>query len=344
MEKRDMNVLVYDVAAENGGAASILEYYYGLHSRDKNNHYYYVLSTYHLKSRKNITVIRVPFVKKSWLHRICFDYFGSRKMLKRFHIDRVLSLQNLHLPSFKGVQTIYVHNALPFCEYRFGLKEDPKMWVYQNIIGRMMYRSIKKADRVIVQTKWMKDAIRKKCRCGDKVEVSFPEVSIPEDVRYKGDSGTARFFYPANASGFKNHRVIIDACKDLMGSGDTDFEVLFTLNGSENGHIDALRREAEECGINVKWTGILPREEVFRLYETSILLFPSYIETVGLPIYEAMQVGSPIIVTNCRYAKDLTEGYAKRECFDYEDASRLAEIMRKHIRKKTDATVSGMIK
>ncbi len=327
-----MNVLVYDVAAESGGAVSILEYYYEMHSKDKKNHYYYVLSTYHLDKRDNITVIKVPFVKKSWFHRIWFDRVGSRKMLKRFRIDQVLSLQNLMLPSFKGKQTIYVHNALPFSEYRFGLREDPKMWVYQNIIGRMMFRSIKKADKVIVQTKWMKNVISRKCRCGDKVEVSFPEVSIPQGVAYRGDVGTARFFYPANESKFKNHRVIIDACKKLVSSGYTDFEVVFTLTGHENDHVSQLRREAEESGVHVMWKGLLPRDEVFRNYESSVLVFPSYIETVGLPIYEAMKVGCPIIVTNCRYAKAITKGYDNKASFDHDDADQLAEIMKKHIR------------
>lgn len=40
-----MNILVYDVAAESGGAAVVLERFYNKHKSDKNNHYYYLLST-----------------------------------------------------------------------------------------------------------------------------------------------------------------------------------------------------------------------------------------------------------------------------------------------------------
>lgn len=321
-----MNVLVYDVAAESGGAASILEYYYAIHAKEKQNQYYYILSTYHLENTDNITVINEPMVKRSWAHRLYFDYLGSKKILKRFQIDQVLSLQNLRLPAFKGSQIIYVHNALPFSEYRFGLFEDPKMWVYQNIIGRLMYRSIKRADKVIVQTEWMKEAIINKCRIIDKVEVSFPKVNIPDGIRYNKEKCKC-FFYPANESKFKNHKVIIEASRILIDSGYSDFEIIFTLTGDENDNISAIRHQAEEHRIKVNWVGILPRDEVFKWYAKSILIFPSYIETLGLPIYEAMQIGAPIIVTNCKYAQSISKGYFKKLSFDYNNANQLANIM-----------------
>ena len=321
-----MNVLVYDVAAESGGAASILEYYYAIHAKEKQNRYIYLLSTYHLEDTDNITVINEPSIKKSWAHRLYYDYVGSKKILKKYKIDQVLSLQNLRLPAFKGEQTIYVHNALPFCEYHFGIFEDSKMWIYQNIIGRLMYGSIKRADKVIVQTDWIKEAIIQKCKIKDKVEVSFPKVFIPEDVSYNGGTGKC-FFYPANEAKFKNHKVIIEASKILIDSGYKDFEIVFTLTGQENDNISTIRREAEEHNIRVRWEGMLPRDEVFAWYTKSILIFPSYIETIGLPIYEAMQVGTPIIVTNCKYAQSISEGYANKKSFDYNNAKQLAEIM-----------------
>ena len=306
-----MNILVYDVAAENGGAASILEYYYEIHSKDKENQYYYLLSSYKLDNTENITVINVPTVKKSWLHRLYFDYIGSRRILKKYQIEKVFSLQNIGLPSFGGEQIVYVHNALPFCEYRFGIFEDLKMWIYQNVIGRLMFNSIKKANKVIVQTEWMKEAVINKCGITNKVEVSFPKVYIPEGMTYNGDFCKC-FFYPANESKFKNHKIIIEASKRLIDLGYTDFEIVFTLTGNENDYISEIRREAETYNINVKWLGLVSRDKVFEWYTKSILLFPSYIETIGLPIYEAMQVGTPIIVTNCKYAQSITEGYAKK--------------------------------
>ena len=36
-----MRILVYDVAAENGGAVTVLNWFYGIHKEDKENQYVY---------------------------------------------------------------------------------------------------------------------------------------------------------------------------------------------------------------------------------------------------------------------------------------------------------------
>ena len=105
-----MRVLVYDVAAESGGALSVLEEYYRQHLEDRENHYVYLLSTARLDGAENITVLNHPEVKKSWLHRVLFDLFRLPAILREQRIDEVLSLQNTAVPGFRGRQTVYMHN------------------------------------------------------------------------------------------------------------------------------------------------------------------------------------------------------------------------------------------
>ena len=272
-----MNILVYDVAAENGGAVSILKQFYEEHKKDTNNHYFYLLSKVSLDDTENITVINVPEVKKGWLQRILFDNFGAKKYIKQYKIDKVLSLQNNVLPCFKGEQTVYVHNALPFCEYRFSFKEDKFLWVYQNLIGFLIKRSIAKANHVIVQTEWMKKEILKRVKTqADKIKVSFPDVNLLPGYEYK-EQEEKIFFYPANPSKFKNHRVILDACLKLKEQGINNYSVVFTLNGDETPEIKYIHDKAKEESLDFQWVGALNREQVFEWYTRSILLFPSYI-------------------------------------------------------------------
>ena len=329
-----MNILVYDVAAEVGGAVSILEYYYEQHQRDKDNHYYYLLSTYHLENTENITVINVESVKRSWINRLFFDYLGVKKYLKEYKIDCVLSLQNIGVPVFKGKQTIYIHNALPFCEYKFSFKEDRKLWVYQNLIGKLMKNSIKKADSIIVQTAWMKDAIIDLVKGKDlknKIQVIFPKVSIPEGYCFKGTEDKITFLYPANGERFKNHKVVLDACRLLKEESISNYEILFTLVGNESDIVKNLYDSVNTEKLPIHFIGQQKREQLFALYEKSILLFPSFIETVGLPIYEAMQIGAPMLLANTKYAHNLANDYAKATFFNFQDAKELAEIMKRTI-------------
>lgn len=328
-----MNIMVYDVAAENGGATTILNYFYNIHKEDKENYYYYMLSTYHLDETDNITVINVPEVKNGWLSRLKFDYFGVQKYLKEFQIDEVFSLQNTIIPCFKGRQTVYLHNALPFAEYRYHLLEDRMMWIYQNIIGRFMIHSIKRADHVIVQTEWMKNTINRKVKGGiKKTEIMFPEVEIPDRYQYTPQK-TCTFFYPANSADFKNHRVIVNAAMLLKKQGITEFFIVFTLNGNENTAIKSIYNKSKSEGLNIRWVGPIPRQNVFEWYSKSVLLFPSYIETVGLPIYEALSVGSPVIAADCVYARNIADGFGNVRYFKYNDEETLAEFMKEEINR-----------
>ena len=63
-----------------------------------------------------------------------------------------------------------------------------------------------------------------------------------------------------------------------------------------------------------------------------MLLFPSYIETVGLPVYEAKSLGCPILVSDCAYARNIVNNYNKAEFFSWNDEKALAELMKKYIK------------
>ena len=154
-----MRIMVFDVPAESGGALSVLHEFYNEFKLDQENEYIFVLSVPELKETSNIKIIRFPWIKKSWGYRLYFDHFIAPRLIKEYEIDQVLSLQNITIPRTKVYQSVFVHNALPFSEHRFSFVENRLLWVYQNIIGKNIMRSITKADHVIVQTRWMK----KKC-------------------------------------------------------------------------------------------------------------------------------------------------------------------------------------
>ena len=288
-----MRILVYDVAADSGGAATVLQSFYEEFLQDTENEYLFVLSVYELPETDHIRVLNFPWVKKSPLHRMYFDHFAAHRLVKRYHVDKVLSLQNIELPHAGVPQIVYEHNALPFSEYRFKPWEALRPWMTQQILGRMMKGSIRRAEKVLVQTNWMKQEIVRQCRIpADKIEVKFPPVEMLKTGPYRLDENCPVFFYPANASAYKNHRTFLEACKLLQKEGYQNYEVIWTVTGDENDGIRGIRREAEKLGLPIRFRGSMPRQELFDLYARSVLVFPSYIETIGLPLLEARSVGS----------------------------------------------------
>ena len=330
-----MRTLVYDVAADSGGAATVLQSFYEEFKKDTENEYIFVLSVYKLPETDNIKVLNFPEVKKSMLHRLYFDHFVAHKLVKKYKADRVLSLQNIELPHTNVPQTVYEHNALPFSEYKFKPWEAFRPWYSQQILGRMMKKSIRRAEKVLVQTNWMKEEIIRQCGIpADRVEVKFPPVKMLKTHPWKMDETCPTFFYPAGPPAYKNHRTFLKACELLKEQGMEDYRVIWTVTGEENEGMKKLKAEAEEKQLPIEFIGPVPRTQLFEQYASSVLVFPSYIETIGLPLLEARSVGAPILAADCLYARDGVGGYEKAEFFETFDSEALSRLMKQKIVEK----------
>jgi len=306
-----MRIMVFDVAAESGGALSILKDFYEIYKKDLKNEYIFIISKPKLLESANIKIIQFPWVKRSWFHRLYFDYFIAPKLVKEYLIERVISLQNIIIPFINVFQTVFIHNALPFSENKFSFFKNKPLWVYQKIISKFIFRSIEKADKVIVQTKWLKETIINKLNiCDDKIEINQPKIEINIIRKYhNSNSNITTFFYPANEFVYKNHRIIVDACIQLKKCGIDNYNVIFTLRGKENKNIARLYRDTTKYGLPIKYIGSIERETVYNYYSKSILIFPSSIETFGLPLLEAKMHGSPIIVYEQPFSKEILNNY-----------------------------------
>ena len=329
-----MKIIVFDVPADSGGALSILEEYYhkAINYPDKNVQWVFVLSKANFKETNKVKILRYPWVKKSWWHRLFFDYFIAPRLVKKHKPDKILSLQNTIIPRTNKIeQILYIHQSLPFVEYKFKLRENIRYWVYQNIIGRMIVKSIEKADCVIVQTNWMKKACIKKAHVEiNKILVEPPKINV--EVRNHFESKKANlktFFYPAHGASYKNHKIIIEACEKLKDKGINDYKLIFTLQGDEYPHISKLYKKVLEKGLPINFIGKIDRETVFDYYKKSVLIFPSYIETFGLPLLEAKLHKSPIIACDMAFAHEILEDYDKVLFFDPFNSEELYESMLK---------------
>ncbi len=321
-----MNILVVDVAASESGALTILKQYYEDLSNDKSNHYYFCVSTPKLNDKDNITILSFPWVKKSWLHRLWFDYVVSGKLLKKHKIDQIFSLQNTVLPYTNIDQIVYLHQPLPFVEYKYRLSEDKRMWCYQNVISRFISHSIKRAKQIIVQTQWMKNAvITKENISPDKIVLDPPKINVVIKNKFCSHNWTGDFFYPASNLIYKNHFIILKALVILKEKGEHVPKVIFTL--SEEQLTQNCKELYEKVKVYVRLIGSVSHSEVLDYYSKTVMIFPSYIETFGLPLLESKMVGSPVIASDCAFCHEILDEYEKVTFFNPFDAKKLANII-----------------
>jgi glycosyltransferase involved in cell wall biosynthesis len=137
-----------------------------------------------------------------------------------------------------------------------------------------------------------------------------------------------KFFYPAYPRTFKNIEQILNAVRMLEHGGFDQFEVWLTMDGTENRYAADLRKQFSRL-TTVKWLGLLPRSEVLCLYaRADCLVFPSKLETWGMPITEFKATGKPILAAELPYAHETVGEYKQAAFFNIESDPELAAMMK----------------
>ena len=300
-------ILVFDVAASARGAMSVLKSFYNATLDTGNIEWVYILSDNYLPEAENIRVMSYPKVKTGWLKRLWFDYVEAPKIVRKENPEVVLSLQNTNIPFIHKQRVTFLHQSIPFSDISFSIKTNRIEWVYQHIISRLIFRSLKNSDIVVVQTEWMKNAVIDRLYISEnKMLIVHPSVDVDNSVHYDdNEEALRRFFYPSAYANYKNHEVIFEAIRLLNKDGIRDFRVRLTIRRDEV----VQSADISEIDEYIEWLGNIPFADVLKMYADSVVLFPSQLETFGLPLAEAGIIGSRIIVADKPYSRELLKYY-----------------------------------
>lgn len=313
-----MRIVVNDIAASKGGALTVLKDFYScVRENDTENEWIFLLGGNILEETDNIKIITLPQIKGSRVKKLLFDLFTGKRFMNKLKPDVILSLQNTITFGAKAPQVLYLHHSVPFQTtktFSFFKGSERALAVYQHLIGRVIKRSVKKCHKVIVQTKWMQEAVMKQCRLPeDKIMRVAPTVADLSAYNTNVPFNPNHFFYPTAQSIYKNNAAIFKAC-DLLNEKGIHCDVALTL--------------PEQYGKgDVHCVGRLPYSEVIEKYAESTLLFPSYIETFGYPMAEARKVGTLILASDCPFSREVLDGYENAYFFDPFNPKELAALM-----------------
>ena len=310
-----------DVHASEAGALTILDDFYEQVTQSNPQLYTWTLlvSTPNYRSFSNLKILRYPWIKKSLIHRLIFDVFFVKKIIKLHEPDLILNLQNKYINIKSIPQFVYLHLPFILTNYKFKLfKDELRLWVYQNIFKKIIFYSYKDSKKIIVQTQWMKNALISEAKIPDsKIEVIHPRLSLRfEDGETIKKSSGKKYFYPATSFSYKNHMIILLALKELKEDYDINLQVSFTLSPAENKYTKNLKNYALKNNLDVVFLGKINRDEVIYYYLNSILIFPSFIESFGLPLLEGRILGIPVVANNTSFSKEILKGYDLAYFFD----------------------------
>lgn len=280
-----------------------------------------------------VRYIEFPDAKRSWLRRMHHEFWKFDALSRQLKPDVWLSLHDISPRVKVPRQVVYCHNPSPF--YRPRLREglwEPKFFLF-TLFYRYLYRvNIHVNDLVVVQQDWIRKAFQRMYGAR-QVVVAHPVTNQPP-IRNEAvvSERTGVFLYPALPRVFKNFEVLCEAAQILYQRIGNTFEVRLTLTGEESRYAAYLKRRFADLSV-IRFIGLQNKEQMTEQYqEASAIVFPSRLETWGLPISEAKSWGKPLLVADLPYAHETVGAYDRVSFFDPLSPNGLADLMEAHLR------------
>ncbi|MGL5413904.1 glycosyltransferase [Cetobacterium sp.] len=315
-------IVVNNPAARSSGALTILlEFLDKISTLKCERQFICFVSLEELKKYESEKIKIIVVGKQGVKERILWDNYKLKKYLKDKEIkpDLFLSIQNTGVNLKQEIpQIIYYHQPLSIVDLKWSFfkKSERQYWIYRNIYPIFIKQYLKRVKKVIVQTEWVKDAFNIKFNYSKKnIILLKPEIKkINTNLIKDTPKNKFRIFYPATPLVYKNHKIVIEALGALKKEkGIENMECIFTFDKNENLELDALIKnyKLEE---NVRLIGKIPYKKVLEYYKNSdMLVFPSYLETLGLPLLEAQLFELNILVSDYPYSREIIGEYKKVE-------------------------------
>lgn len=285
----------------------------------------------------HIEFIETQWPKKRWINRLWYEYVSLRKVAQQLQpITLWLSLHDT-TPSVQAERrAVYCHNSFPFLKWdRRDLFFAPQIVAFA-LFSRFFYRkNIYKNRYLVVQQEWFRDAFVRMFNLPfSKIIVAPPHSdteAAPTPVDLSGKEKTT-FIYPAISDSHKNIECICAAAEQLWTRGVHNFEVLLTISGQENRYTQWLYKRWGQRIPALRFLGYLDRETLFHHYqEADCLIFPSKVETWGLPISEFSAFRKPMLLADLPYARETAKGNAQVAFFPTSRPKLLAQQMQQLI-------------
>lgn len=280
-----------------------------------------------------IEYIEMPSIIKSWARRLWCEYVTMHRLSSRLpEADLWLSLHDTTPRVHARRQAVYCQTSFPF--YRRKLRDfyfNYKIALF-SLLTRFAYQVNVHHNRyLIVQQPWMREGLSRLLRVDrSKFIVAPPQRSAIEVTPEPVDAPCFTFLYPSAPDCHKNVEALCEAARLLeqeVGTGR--FKVVLTLSGRENRYTRWLHRRWG--GVeSVDFAGYMSRERLYGYYRAAqCLVFPSKVETWGLPISEFGDTGKPMLLADLPYARGTAAGYPAVAFFNPARPAELKKLMQR---------------
>lgn len=224
--------------------------------------------------------------------------------------DSVLCLGNLP-PLFKSAGRAVVFLQNRYLVEKTGLR-DLEFKTRLRVRFERLWLKVRRStvDRIVVQTPSMQRAVQKHLGATADMLPFADGASNFSRAREGGPTGCAvfDFVYVASGEPHKNHRVLIEAWSFMARDGVRP-SLCLTIDQETFPELLAfIKQEVDRHDLRIENRGHLPVESMKTLYlDAKALIYPSTMESLGLPLIEARCLGLAVLASELDYVRDVID-------------------------------------
>lgn len=328
-------IVVSAVNIRKGGTLTILKDCLSYLSSLTKDGKYRVVALVHQRSLTDypgIEYIEFPDTIKNWGKRLWCEYFTMYRISQS--LSPVYLWLSLHdtTPRVKAErQVLYCQTSFPFFKWKFrDFFFDYKIVLFA-LLTRFVYRiNIHKNKYLIVQAEWLRTGFSNMFHLPkEKFIVATPEQSmLLQNTNKRFTQNEYSFLVASSPDCHKNFETVCQATTLLEKKvGKNKFKVILTIKGNENKYARWLYKNWGHIS-SIDFRGFMKKEDLYTYYASvNCLIFPSRIETWGLPISEFANYNKPMIIADLPYAYETAAGSNLTAFFQIGQTEDLADKM-----------------
>lgn len=292
-----------------------------------------VLHRHGLLNVAGVDEIVYPQAKRSWLRRLWCEWVDFDRISRRLQPDVWLSLHDMTPRVRARRRYVYCHNPAPFTTLSLRTRLlDRSFFLFSLFYGGLYRLNIRRNTAVIVQQQWLREEFAQRFDV-QRVIVAHPTVSIERAADalaaapVQRKEPPQRFCYPCFPRIFKNIELLGRCAEILDHDPRWTGRIVVTIDGSESAYARSLV-DRFRSSRSLEFVGLQPVSAMDDFYaRCDALLFPSLLETWGLPLTEARQRGIPIVAADLAYAHETIGNCDAVAFFNPHDPAALAELL-----------------
>ncbi len=328
-----MNVFVVATTLQAGGGITIykqflshLPKYIGL-----NKYWIFVNPLLPMEPIEGVNYISFPLQSK--MKRI----WGEGKMIQkeieklRVQPDVLISLQNNGYKEIKNCkQIVYYHQPMPLFPGIWNpfKSQERSQFLYKYIFPLIVKRTWAKDTLFIAQIPFIKKKMIEKYNIpSQNIHICFPDVEkidIENIKKFSFEEDAIHFItvVVGDVPRYKNLMVLIKAASIIKErQKDLGKHVIFHITTSAK-EAFVWAAEVKKYGVEdiIRFDGRIDHSDLLSIYKgVDAVLFPSYIETLGLPLLEGAAFGLPVFAADVDYAHEVLKDYEGATFIDVND-------------------------